>query len=313
MLSRIADSMFWLNRYMERSDGLLRGVKTHYILLLDKGVNEDLSWRAMLETFATHDEEELKLLENDTENSLYKLLLDTANQNSLKMMIHRARENARGMQDHITKEVWEHVNHMYHDANQLSSSTSLQGFDAIKIIDSLSNECILFNGVSDTTMPRGMGWNFMNLGKFVERCILTIELTHKYLSLIDFKTEEEKDILFWRPLLLSLSGYEMHLKTYRSTNYNNNVLHQVLFNENFTRSVLYNLLRIEKYFKRIVENNRAEEKEALIKSLGRLVSKVKYTDFDSLNQLTLQVFLKETKKDLLEFSNQLAQTFFSYS
>jgi uncharacterized alpha-E superfamily protein len=313
MLSRIADSMFWLNRYMERCDVLLRGVRTYYILLLDKGVNENLSWRIILETFATNDKEELNALENDTDAALYKLLFDTTNPNSLKILIHKARENARGMQDHITKEVWEQVNHLYHQVNQLSASDKLQGYDTLKIIDDLSQKCILFNGVTDTTMPRGMGWNFMILGKLIERCVLTIELSKKFLSQIDFSTENEKDILFWRPLLLALSGYELHLKTYRTASYNKNVLHQVLMNENFTRSVLYSLLRIENYFKQVVKNNNAEEKEALIKSLGRLVSKAKYTDFDSLNHLTLQGFLKETKRDLLDFSSHMAQTFFSYS
>jgi len=310
MLSRTADSMFWLNRYMERSDGLLRGIKTHYILLLDKGVNEHLSWRPMLQVFTAAAEDEILLLEHNTEAALQKLISDTQNPNSLKVLITRARENARGMQDHITKEVWEQVNQMYHLINQ---SASLKGFEALKTIDSLTNECILYNGVADTTMPRGMGWNFMSLGKYIERCLLTIEMANKYYSLIDYKLEEEKDILQWRPMLLALSGYELHLKTYRSTEHNLNALHQVLFNEHFTRSVLYTLKRVDKYFSEVTKDNNSEEKEALTKCLGRLVSKLQYTDFESINQLTLQEFLSETRKELVEFSKMLAQCFFSYS
>ncbi len=313
MLSRIADSMFWLNRYMERCDTLLRGVRTHYILMLDKGINQHLSWRIPFEIFVTSHEEELLRYENDTDTSLHRLLLDNENVNSLKNLILHARENARGMQDHITKEVWEHVNQIYHQVNVLANSSNLLVYDAIKTIDELSQNCIIYNGVTETTMSRGMGWNFMNLGKYIERCLLTIELTDKYFKQINYNLDDEKDILQWRPLLLSLSGYELHLKNYRSNNYNKNTIHQVLFNKNFNRSVLYTLLRIEKYFTFIVENNKAEEKEALIKTMGRLVSKVKYFDVDSLNHLTLQSFLHNTKKDLLEFSNELAHTFFSYS
>ncbi len=310
MLSRTADSMFWLNRYMERSDGLLRGIKTHYILLLDKGVNENLSWRPILQVFTAAHEDEILLLEHNTEAALHKLISDTENPNALKVLITRARENARGMQDHITKEVWEQVNQMYHLINQ---SSLLKGFEALKTIDSLTNECILYNGVADTTMPRGMGWSFMSLGKYIERCLLTIEMANKYYSLIDYKLDEEKDILQWRPMLLALSGYELHLKTYRSSEYNLNALHQVLFNENFTRSVLYTLKRVDKYFGEVTKDNNSEEKEALTKCLGRLVSKLQYTDFESINQLTLQEFLSETRKELVEFSRMLAQCFFSYS
>ncbi|MBC7588965.1 MAG: alpha-E domain-containing protein [Chitinophagaceae bacterium] len=313
MLSRIADSLFWLNRYMERSDGLIRGIKTHYILLLDKGVNQHLSWKPMLEIFTTCKDGEIELLKNNTEAALHKLLLDTSNYNSLKVMVTRARENARGVQDHITKEVWEHVNQMFHSVNALPADMQFKGFEAIATIEALEQNCILYNGVADTTMPRGIGWNFMNLGRYIERSLLTIEMSNKYFKSIEFKLEEEKDILQWRPLLLSLSGYELHLKSYRSTSHNHNALHQVLFNENFTRSVLYTLKRMNKYFTQAIKKNSSSETEALSKRLGRLLCKIEFTDFDTLNEATLQPFLKEITKELNEFSGLLAKQFFSYS
>lgn len=313
MLSRIADSLFWLNRYMERADGLIRGSKTHYILLLDKGINQSLSWQPMLECFTYATSEEIEILKDDTEQTLHKLLLDFSNTNSLKAIVARSRENARGVQDHITKEVWEHVNQLYHSVNNLSSDLQLKGFEAIATIESLEQGCVLYNGVADTTMPRGLGWSFMNLGRYIERCILTLEMTNKYFTAIDYDLDTEKDILQWRPLLLSLSGYELHLKSYRSSNHNRNALHQVFFNENFTRSVLYTLKRLDKYFNDAVKNNAAAETEVLSKQLGRLVSKIEYADFDALNQKSLQEFLFSTRKELIAFSNQLAQQFFSYS
>lgn len=313
MLSRIADSLFWLNRYMERADGLIRGTKTHYILLLDKGINQSLSWQPMLECFTYSTTDEIAALKDTTEPTLHKLLLDVSNSNSLKAMVAKARENARGVQDHITKEVWEHVNQLYHSVNNLSPDLQLNGFEAIATIESLEQGCVLYNGVADTTMPRGLGWSFMNLGRYIERCILTIEMTNKYFASIDYDLDSEKDILQWRPLLLSLSGYELHLKSYRSNNHNHNALHQVLFNENFTRSVLYTLKRLDKYFNDAVKNNAAAETEILSKQLGRLVSKIQYADFEALNQKSLQEFLFSTRIELIAFSNQLAKQFFSYS
>src|SRR5271169_4215157 len=101
MLSRIADSLFWLNRYMERADGLLRVTRTNYIMSLDKGVDNSLTWRPALKIFSKLDEEECTLLEYDTPAALRKLLVDAENVNSLKVIVTRARENARGAQDHI--------------------------------------------------------------------------------------------------------------------------------------------------------------------------------------------------------------------
>ncbi|HRH51460.1 MAG TPA: alpha-E domain-containing protein [Panacibacter sp.] len=313
MLSRIADSLFWLNRYMERADGLLRVMKTNYILSLDKGTNSNLTWKPVLEIFAHANEEQSTLLENDTQSALKLLLTDMKNVNSLKVILTKARENARGVQDHITKEVWEQVNQMYHLVNQPNLTEKLTGYEAMETMEDFVKECILFSGVTDTTMPRGIGWSFMNLGRYIERCTQTIEMADQQYSSIDYNLDNAVDIIEWRYLLFSLSGYELHLKTYRGSNYNSNVLHQVLINQNFTRSVFYSLHRIERYLDDIVKENKSAENEALQRYFGRLYSDVKYVDFDTLNGITLQHWLEEVRNHLLGFSNRLAQNFFSYT
>src|ERR1700712_5869815 len=117
MLSRIADSLFWLNRYMERADGILRLASTHFILSLDKDTGGSTTWRPVLEIFTDTPDKEMLELENDTEAALSRMLLDATNPNSLLVIVNKARENARGAQDHITKEVWEEVNQLYHLVN----------------------------------------------------------------------------------------------------------------------------------------------------------------------------------------------------
>jgi len=313
MLSRIADSLFWTNRYMERADGMLRCTMTNYILMFDKGVTNNLSWEHILDVFADYKEEELVDLKFNTEAALYRILLEPTNSNSLKRVLGMARENARGIQDNITKEVWEQVNGMYHSINSPQLIDQLKGYDALKTVDTFCKESTLYNGVTDTTMPRGLGWSFMNLGRYIERCFITIEVAEKFFSFIDFNLSDERDILQWRPMLLALSGYELHLKTYRSTAYNENALHQVVFNKDFTRSVLYSLNRISKYLVDVLQENNTEHKDAIIKRFGRLLSKVEYMDFDTLNKDNLEGFFKELKTSLGDFSNLIGLSFFSYS
>lgn len=313
MLSRIADSLFWLNRYMERADGLLRVTYTNYILSLDKGVNNNITWRPALEIFTYLEEPQIAALENDTDSVLKLLIKDTANLNSLKVILTKARENARGVQDHITKEVWEQVNHMYHMVNQPDLGSKLLGYEAVETIENFSKGSLLFSGVTDTTMPRGLGWSFMNLGRLLERCTQTIEMTDKQFAAIDYDLEQPTDIMYWRYLLLSLSGYELHLKTYHTSNAGKEVLHQVLANGDFTRSILYTLSRIDKYLNDVMKESKLEGNEALSKFYGRLYSRVKYVDFDSLNGATLQRFLQDVSDDVQEFSKRLAQLYFSYS
>ncbi|MFY7899300.1 MAG: alpha-E domain-containing protein [Chitinophagaceae bacterium] len=313
MLSRIADSLFWTNRYMERADGLLRCTMTNYILMFDKGVSNNLSWKHILEIFTYSSEAEIDSMKLNTQEVLNTLLLDNSNVNSLKNILGKSRENARGIQDHITKEVWEQVNGMYHAINSPTLAEKLTGYEALETIDMFMKESILYNGVTDTTMPRGLGWSFMNLGRYIERCFITLEVAEKFFSLINFNLKDEKDILQWRPMLLALSGYELHLKTYRSNAYNENALHQVIFNKDFTRSVLYSLTRVSKYLVDVLQENNTEQKDAIIKRFGRLLSKVEYIDFDTLKEDNLQEFFEEVKSELAAFSNMLGQCFFSYS
>ncbi len=313
MLSRIADSLFWTNRYMERADGLLRCAMTNYILMFDKGVNNNLSWQHILEVFTYCSEAEIEGMKFNSEKALNKLLLDGTNINSLRVILSKARENARGIQDNITKEVWEQVNGMYHSVNAHDLYEKMNGNEALNTIDYFSKECTLYTGVVDTTMPRGLSWSFMNLGRFIERCFITIEVAEKFFGFIDYDLDDEKDILQWRPMLLALSGYELHLKTYRSNSCNENALHQVVFNQDFTRSVLYSLSRIEKYLEDVLYQNNMEQKEVLMRRFGRLLSKVKFTDVESLKKDNLHDFLSEVKQELHDFSKLFGQCFFSYS
>jgi uncharacterized alpha-E superfamily protein len=313
MLSRIADSLFWLNRYMERSDGMLRLAGTHYIFSLDKDVNGTSSWKSVLEIFTDSDEDCLKSIENNTEECLKFLLLDIRNTNCLRNLVNKARENARGVQDLITKEVWEEVNQMYHFVNQPELLQKINSYHSLEVIEPLIKHTVMYAGITDITMPRGTGWCFMNLGKYIERCLQTIAFTEKQLEITNFIEADTNDLLQWKYLLFSLSGYELHVKTYRSSNHNFNVLHQVLINENFTRSVMYSMQRIEHYLNRIIGNEINEERAALLRDFGRLFSKVRFMELDSLTKDTVPVFFEDIKEGLVEFNQRVVQHFFSYS
>ncbi len=313
MLSRIADSLFWLNRYMERTDSLVRLMSIHYILSLDKGVNAPQSWRPVLQISTYLSGEEIEKIENNMPAVLHKIIFDTHNQNSLKVIVHRARENARGAQDHITKETWEEVNQIYHYINQAHLINKLSSNEALEVLEHLAQHAVLFAGIIELTMPRGGGWNFMSLGKYIERCFHTIHVLQDSLAAIDYDIEQQHDILQWRYLLLALSGYELHLKTYTNNNYNQNLLHQIIWNENFTRSILYSLSRINIYLKKVMAKaDDSKENQLLINSLGRLYSTIKYKEPESLTGSSLKPFLNDIQTELSLFSTQLAQQFFSY-
>lgn len=298
---------------MERADGLLRLTRTHYILGMDKAVNGPMTWQPVLEIFATLPEHEMTLIQQHSEEALKRILVDAGNENSLKSLIKRARENARGAQDHLTKEVWEEINQLFHLANNPSVLHKLSTFQSLEVLEDFTRFTVTYAGIIDITMPRGTGWCFMSLGRYVERCLQTILLTEKQLQVLNFAENDTNDILQWQHLLLSLSGYELYLKTYRSSNHNYNVLHQILISENFSRSVVYSLKRIEHYLKRVMVNKPTPDSLALLRNFGRLYSKVKHMELHSLDQGATQSFLEETRLELVDFTKKLEQQLFSYS
>jgi uncharacterized alpha-E superfamily protein len=233
--------------------------------------------------------------------------------NAIKVLFVRARENARGVQDNITKEVWEQVNHLYHLVNQPEIEKKLKDSHAIEILDRLTKNSLLFSGITETTMPRGQGWNFMNLGKFIERSLLTIEIANAHFSKINYELDNPQDILHWKNLLLSLSGYELYLKTYAGGNHNIDVIDQIIMNKDFPRSVFYSFERIKRYIIDIIEDTKIEGGDTLRKMFGRLHSKIMFADLDNLHGNGLQGFLSSVRQELVEFSKLFSRIYFSYS
>lgn len=313
MLSRIADSLYWLHRYMERADGMLRLMHTSYILSFDKVQASSMSWEPSLRIFTTLPKEEIDRIKKDNAAVLHYLFLETKNQNSLKVIITKARENARGVQDQITKEVWEQVNLLYHQINKPGLKEKLAGPEAIRTIDSFIKSSDQFCGITDSTMPRGQGWNYMNLGKYTERCLMTTEFTHFYFKKLDFDLKDEQDIIFWRSLLLSLSGYELHLKNYSNLKHNYNVLQQLAFDKNFPRAIYYSLDRANRYLTEIAGSNPVEGSIKLLRTYGRLYSSVKFADIELVEREGLEKYLIYVRNELNEFSQDLGRIYFSYS
>lgn len=312
MLSRIADSLFWMQRYIERADGMLRLIKTSYVLSFDQAENSAV-WMPSLQVFTGLPASNMHKIQQDNAAALCYLITDLSHPNSLKMILQRARENARGVQDQITKEVWEQINQLYHLINQPDLSEQLSSGDALAALDELIENSDQLGGIIDSTMPRGQGWNYLCMGKFTERSLITTEYLQVFFKRIDFDFNKEADILFWRGLLLALSGYELHLKNYSNHQHNHNVVQQVLFDKHFPRSVYYSFERAQKYLNDIVVNNQVEGTPELSRMFGRIYSQVKYGDVTMVKEMGAEIYLQNIREALTKFNHRFGQVYFSYA
>ncbi|TRX01988.1 alpha-E domain-containing protein [Flavobacterium gawalongense] len=313
MLSRVADGMFWLNRYMERTDGMLLTLNTFYILSFDKETNDSQGYKPLLEYYTDLPTEQINQVQYDTNFVLKYIICDSPNHNSVKNLVIKARENARGSQDKITKELWEHINSLYHFMNSPDLPKKLETSDASTIISKLNKDFLLYNGILQVTMPRGLGWCFSSIGKHIERCLQTISLTQAYYAPIQYNLDGNEDLLYWRRLLLSLSGYELYLKSYSNIPHNRKVVQQVIFNRDFAHSVIYTLELIDTYLNNLFKDNNLSEARTLHNQFGRLKSSVEFTDYHHLTNQELEDVLNNTRTQLIQFSTDFSKLFFSYT
>jgi uncharacterized alpha-E superfamily protein len=311
MLSRVADSLYWMSRYMERTDSILRMLKINYASSQDNP--EEFSWSPVLRIFGSLEDKEISRLDENSRKVLQYMVLDRENPNSVFNMVTLARENARGVQDHITVELWKCLNEFYHVVRSDRLIYAIQHGDPITVLDTLIKECMLYFGVTDITMFRGEGLCFMNVGKFMERAIQSAEILDVKLSNLSYDLDKPTDTAYWKYLLMSISGYSLYLKRYQSGFEARNIIDQVLFNVDFPRSVLYSLNQLHRYFERLKSEKNIEGFAKVQFSIGKLRSNVQYSDVQSVSNIGLHDYLTEITTGIDDIGSTLNQYYFAYS
>jgi uncharacterized alpha-E superfamily protein len=306
MLSRVADAVFWMARYMERTDNILRALRTNYIASQDEIQNFD--WQLWIDGLGgSTQKSETKIAYRD---ALYQLLLNKENDTAVLTNIVRARENARSVQDYVTKEVWQCMNDYYHLIREKHTEYLILHGDPVTAFDNLLRESTLFYGTVDITMNRGEGYTFLSLGKYIERMLRSLDI-------LELKIKElgkhGNELVQWKYLLYSLSGYEFHTKFYRNILSTENVIHQIIMNVQFPHSILYCLLQVERYFKRLDTISLPEHFKEMEFLLGRAISNLRYGAPAKSTVENIVPLIESTRTEIKSLSQKLATLYFGYS
>ncbi|MBC7890290.1 MAG: alpha-E domain-containing protein [Ferruginibacter sp.] len=311
MLSRVADSLYWMSRYMERTEGILRMLKINYASSQDD--TQEFSWKPVLKIFTFLEEEEANALAHDTRAVLQFMVTGKDNPNSVLNIITLARENGRSVQDHITKEMWQCINDFYHNIRQDKLADLFQHEDPITLLDNLIKQGLLYFGTTDVTMARGEGNSFINIGKFLERAIQSTDILDVKFSDMNYEMDKTTDTTYWKYFLMSIAGYELYLKTYRGGFEAKNVVEQIVLNEQFPRSVIYSINQLHRYFERVKHEHNKTDFNQIDFMIGKIKSKVKFSTSDSIVAEGLHLFLNETKKGLFDIGDKLNHNYFAYA
>ncbi len=242
MLSRVANSIYWMSRYLERADNVARFITVNTHLMLDLSLDKDSTqWYPLIAT-SGDDEDFSKRYSVADEKSVVKFLtFDLKNPNSIISSIYLARENARTVREIIPVEMWEMINELYHLTQAQSRKRSIA--DLQDYYEFVRRCGYIFTGLKNNTMSRDQSWQFAHLGQMLERADKTARLIDvKYFLLLPRGQviDSPYDTVQWGAVLKSVDALEMYRQQYHSINYRN-VTEFLLFSTAFPRSVSFTL------------------------------------------------------------------------
>lgn len=240
MLSRVADSLYWLVRYVERAENLARLVDVNAYDALEAGhVENDDIWRPVLT--ATCAEEAYLRAREEAEGELdvlYFVTLATGNPDSIRQCIAQARENARMVRDQISEEMWLELN-SFHLFMQSSEVDRLWRTEPDALFRKVVKFCLLFEGLVEATLLHDEGWQFIQIGKLLERA----DKTSRVLDMLS--GVEVPDRAKLGSALRSCSGLSAFRSEYRGDITLPNVVSFLLFSQSFPRSVRFCLRQLD--------------------------------------------------------------------
>ncbi|WP_198807288.1 alpha-E domain-containing protein [Leptolyngbya sp. BL0902] len=311
MLSRVADSIYWMNRYVERAENVARFVDVNLNLLLDAPLGMEQQWDPIVITTGDQETFRQRYGEATAENILKFLTFDREYPNSIISCLRSARENARSVREVISSEMWEQVNDFYLMVNEAADGGQLSElhhfFPQVKMASHL------FAGVMDATMTHNEGWHFGQLGRLLERADKTARILDvKYYILLPAVTDvgSPLDDLQWIALLKSASAYEMYRKRqYRITP--RGVTEFLILNREFPRSILFCLLQAERSLHEISGAAPGTWRTDSDRALGRLRSELDYLTIDEITQQGLHEFLDGLQVHLNKVGDKIFADFFT--
>jgi len=312
MLSRVADSLFWMCRYIERAENIARFLGVNLNLSMDTGVNTASQWRPLVDT--TGDGE---LFDTNygvaNEATVTEFLTFDANYpNSIVSCLRAARENARSIREIISSEMWEQINtlHMF----------VKEGFNAARPLRSAHDfyrrvkmSCHLFEGLMYSTMSHNEAWHFGRLGLHLERADKTARILDiKYFLLLPSQDDvgTPLDNIQWMALLKSASGLEMFRKKWRRITAER-VIEFLMLDQEFPRSVSFCLAGMQRSLHQITGRPEDVYRTAPERLVGRLSSEFAYARIEDIIAMGLHEYLDHLEKHLNEIDSAIFKEFFA--
>ena len=317
MLSRVADSLYWMSRYMERAEDIARILDVNLQLALDLPTEDPEALKALWGPVlrSTGDGEDFydhhKLAASD--KVIEFLTLKPENPNSIINCLTRARENARHVREQISMEMWEELNRTY---LWMKGQTlkKIQRVGPYEFFIQIKNASHLFQGVTDGTMTHGEDWDFIQAGKYLERADMTTRLLDAndeiFVTRPD-KTSQTGGTLHWSAILRSCSAHDSYRKFYVSHVEPDKVVEFIILNEFFPRSIRFSVQALNEALRRISGAGDEHFTNKVEKLAGRLISELNYSALEDIKTVGVHKYMDELQIRLNGISEAIYEVYLS--
>jgi uncharacterized alpha-E superfamily protein len=311
VLSRVADSIYWMNRYMERAENVARFVDVHLHLQLDAAFGADEQWAPILATSGDHAAFDARYPSPTRENVLRFLSFDASNPNSIISCLRAARENARAVREVISSEMWEQVNRAYLMVSDAATSDALES--PHEFYTAVKKASQLFVGVTYLTMTHNEAWHFGRLGRLLERADKTSRILDvKYFLLLPTVNDVglAYDDIQWGALLKSASAFEMYRKKHGLLT-PARVVEFLLLERKFPRAIRYCVVKAERSVHAITETPLDADGSAAERALGGIRATLAAGDVRAIMAGGMHEYLDDLQTRLNAASDAIHETFFA--
>ena len=312
MLSRVADSIYWLNRYIERAENVARFVDVNLNLILDSPTIMAQQWQPLVVTAGDLPLFQERYGQANAENVIQFLTFDSNYPNSILSCLRSARENARSIREVISREMWEQVNAFYFMVKEADPEQPLSALH--EFFTSVKMSSHLFAGVMDATMTHNEGWHFGQIGRLLERADKTARILDvKYFILLPSVKDvgTTLDEIQWMALLKSASAYEMYRKRGQHRITPKGVAKFLILDQEFPRSIQFCLLQVERSLHQITGTPTGTWTNPVERALGRLRSELDYLTIEEIIQSGLHEFLDHLQQQMNGVGDKIFETFFA--
>jgi uncharacterized alpha-E superfamily protein len=306
MLSRVADSLYWMARYMERVENNARILDVNLQVTLDSEdsgpESEREAWQAILATL--EDQKQFTALHAtiDADSVCTFVTFAQENPNSIWSSVAAARENARTVREYISSEMWERINALYLWLKD-EKTRDLAGSNGIDFYRQVVDRCHQFHGTTDQTLTHGEGWDILQVGKYIERADNASRLLDLKYHILLPRGEQvggTVDTVQWQAVLRSCSAFEAYRKIYRGQVTPWSVAEFIILHDEFPRSIRFSVDAMDRALHRISGCNRVHFANEAERLSGRLCSELNYTTIVEIFEVGLHEYLDGIQKRLIE-------------